>query len=112
MDEPQLPVRADEPRIAEVLFNLLDNAVKFSEPGDAIHIQSRGRQVTIADEGCGIAADKLPHIFEVFYQCDASHQKKGNGLGLPIVKRILSLLGGTISCTSEEGAGTKFSIQF
>ena len=107
-----LTLETDPELLEEVWINLLDNAVKFSEPGDAIHIQSRGRQVTIADEGCGIAADKLPHIFEVFYQCDASHQKKGNGLGLPIVKRILSLLGGTISCTSEEGAGTKFSIQF
>ena len=66
--------------------------------------------ISVKDEGIGIPADKQAHIFERFYQCDESHQEKGHGLGLSIVKRILELLGGQIACKSQSGKGTEMIV--
>lgn len=104
----------NEQLLAHVWNNLFDNAVKFTGEGGCIHVsctrENGGITVTVSDNGCGIAPDALPHIFDKFYQEDSSHATKGNGLGLPLAKRIVELCGGTISAESG-GHGTKFVVR-
>lgn len=68
--------------------------------------------VVIRDTGCGISEHDMKHIFDQFYQADASRATQGNGLGLTLVKRIVLLLGGRISVDSTLGVGTQFTITF
>lgn len=114
MDLPALHIESDPDMTKQVWLNLIDNAVKYSETGKTIHITGELAAgsicVRIRDEGIGIPADKQAHIFERFYQCDESHQEKGHGLGLSIVKRILELLGGQIDCQSKLGEGTEMMV--
>ena len=111
---PSLPIESDPDLTKQVWLNLIDNAVKYSETGSTIHITGElgvdSICVRIRDEGIGIPAEKQTHIFERFYQCDESHQEKGHGLGLSIVKRILELLGGQIDCQSQLGKGTEMAV--
>ena len=114
MDLPNLHIEGDPDMIKQVWLNLIDNAVKYTERGRTIHISGYGAPnaicVRIRDEGIGIPEEKQPHIFERFYQCDESHQEKGHGLGLSIVKRILELSGGLIECHSQPGQGTEMAV--
>ena len=114
MDLPSLQIESDPDMTKQVWLNLIDNAVKYSEHGSTIHISGQLTPnsicVHIRDEGIGIPEDKQSHIFERFYQCDESHQEKGHGLGLSIVKRILELLGGQIACQSRPGVGTEMIV--
>ncbi|MBQ4165643.1 MAG: HAMP domain-containing histidine kinase [Oscillospiraceae bacterium] len=100
--------------LSHVWNNLFDNAVKFTPENGKISVSCRqgGGVITVRvrDNGEGIPNEALPHIFEKFYQSDASHATKGNGLGLPLVKRILSLCGGQISVHSTLGMGTEFTV--
>ena len=104
----------NEQLLAHVWNNLFDNAVKFTPEGGTICTSCKRQNgevtVVIADSGCGISEDALPHIFEKFYQADSSHATKGNGLGLPLVKRIVELCGGDITVGSELGKGTEFTV--
>lgn len=97
-----------------VWINLIDNAMKYSEANTQIHISLTKQEheifITICDEGIGIPKDKMDKIYNRFYQCEESHKKKGAGLGLSIVKRILDLLHGTIQYESEQGKGTKVTV--
>ena len=114
IDLPPLQIESDPDLTKQVWLNLIDNAVKYSGEGSTIHISGQLAQnsicVCIRDEGMGIPADKQAHIFERFYQCDESHQEKGHGLGLSIVKRIMELLGGQIACQSQPGQGTEMIV--
>lgn len=105
----------NEQLLAHVWSNLFDNAVKFTPEGGLIGVscvrQKGGVVVTVTDSGCGIPESVLPHIFEKFYQADSSHATKGNGLGLPLVKRIVELCGGEIEVRSEAGKGTAFTVR-
>lgn len=96
----------NEQLLAHVWNNLFDNAVKFTDEGGCIRVsctrENGGVVVTVSDNGCGISPEALPHIFDKFYQEDSSHATKGNGLGLPLAKRIVELYGGTISAQSAE----------
>lgn len=96
----------NEQLLAHVWNNLFDNAVKFTDEGGCIRVsctrENGGIVVTVSDNGCGISPEALPHIFDKFYQEDSSHATKGNGLGLPLAKRIVELYGGTISAQSAE----------
>ena len=100
----------------QVWINLMDNAIKFSNEKGKIYVSAAYNQdkteieVIIKDEGPGISQDKLPKIFDKFYQCDESHKTEGHGLGLSIVKRIIELTGGSIECTSKENQGCEFKI--
>ena len=76
----------------------------------AMRVEEGKIAVQIEDHGCGIGAEALPHIFEKFYQEDASHATDGNGLGLALVKRILTLCGGEISVRSCPGEGSVFTV--
>lgn len=104
------------PVLEEMIFNLLDNAVKYNRAGGRaeISISENAQRVTIAvsDTGIGIPADSLPRIFERFYRVDKSHSRKigGTGLGLSIVKHAAALHGGTVFAESSEGNGTTITV--
>ncbi|MGI8430931.1 MAG: ATP-binding protein [Chthoniobacterales bacterium] len=106
------PLEVDEARLQEVVYNLLENAVKYSEPGGHIQVRATraGEQIcfSVADAGLGIAPRDLPRIFERFYRADKSRQRErgGTGLGLSIVKHIAQLHGGQVEAESEPGQGT------
>lgn len=104
----------NEQLLAHVWNNLFDNAVKFTPEGGRISVSCHSAAdvitIRIRDTGTGIPQESLPHIFEKFYQADASHGTKGNGLGLPLVKRIITLCGGRISVHSKENEGTEFTV--
>lgn len=104
-------INADALLINRVITNLLDNALKYTEPGGSITVKLLDRQadilVQIADTGIGISQDHLPHIFDPFYQ--ANPGSPGSGLGLSIVKKIVEAHGGNIWVESEPGKGSTFS---
>jgi signal transduction histidine kinase len=111
-----LPVgRGDERRLAQVLMNLVGNAIKFTDEGE-IRISARATKskfvVKVADTGPGIPETEHTRIFEEFHQVDSSNTKKkgGTGLGLAITKRIVELHGGRISVESELGKGSTFRV--
>ncbi len=107
-------VKADMDKIQQVLYNLVDNAVKFSNQESAIRIttEEKGNKVMIAvkDNGIGIPKESLNRIWERFYKTDSSRgkDKKGTGLGLSIVKEIIAAHEENISVVSTEGVGTEF----
>jgi len=107
---------ADENRLQEVIYNLLDNAVKYSQPGGTVSLRAAlaGDQVriSVADQGVGIREADLPRIFERFYRADKGRSRElgGTGLGLSIVKHIVQLHGGSVEAESEPGKGTTISV--
>jgi signal transduction histidine kinase len=103
----------DERRIAQVLLNLVGNAIKFTETGEVIvsvTVDETTFEIAVTDTGPGIPADEREKIFEEFHQIDSSstRQKGGTGLGLAISKRIVELHGGRIWVESEPGRGSSF----
>jgi len=109
-DAPQ--VRADAQRLHQVLFNLLDNAVKYTQAGGQVRIFAKDGaeeiEVCVADNGSGIAPEHLPRIFERFYRADKARSRElgGTGLGLSIVKHIVQAHGGRVWAESELGQGS------
>jgi signal transduction histidine kinase len=116
-DDIRLTVYGDSERLKQVLFNLLDNAIRHTPEGGRIEVQSRPAgncvEVRIADTGAGIDPAELPYIWERFYTGDASRlsRRERSGLGLTITKQLVELMGGTIGVTSELGAGTTFTLR-
>ena len=104
----------DELMLAHVWNNLFDNAVKFTPEGGRIFVSCHRSAgvitIRVRDSGEGIPQEALPHIFEKFYQADSSHATKGNGLGLPLAKKIVELCGGRIGVQSDYGKGTEFTV--
>ena len=112
----QLPlVEIDSQRISQVLYNLLDNAIRHTANGGEIIVAAQERngyiEVSVSDNGEGIPPEDLPHIFERFYRVDKSRAKAtgGNGLGLTIAKRLVEAHGGKITVQSEVGKGSRFT---
>jgi heavy metal sensor kinase len=105
-------VRGDEDQIRRLLFNLLDNAIKFTPTGGAVVVRLRRRdgvaRTEIADTGVGIPAEHLPHVFERFYRVDPARgrEAEGVGLGLSICRSIAEAHGGAIRVESAVGRGT------
>jgi PAS domain S-box-containing protein len=101
-------VRADGEWLEQAMLVVVSNAVKYSGRGGRIRLRLQGSTIAVEDEGEGISAEDLPHIFDRFYQGeDASG---GFGLGLPICKELVERMGGKISMDSQEGIGTKVKI--
>ncbi|MBA2743012.1 MAG: PAS domain-containing protein [Chthoniobacterales bacterium] len=110
------PIRADEGRLQEVVYNLLENAVKYSREGGSIRVsatrENSSVRIGVSDDGIGIAARELPRVFERFYRVDKARSREvgGTGLGLSIVKHIAQLHGGVAEAQSKLGAGTTVSV--
>lgn len=110
-------VEGDRARLREMVFNLLDNAIRYTPSGGRISLSiSRSDTkavIAIADTGIGIPAEDIPHIFERFYRVDKARSRAegGAGLGLAISKYIAELHGGTIDVESEVGKGSTFSVR-
>jgi two-component system phosphate regulon sensor histidine kinase PhoR len=107
------PICADRTRLQEALYNLLDNAVKYSRERGEVRLSARQRdgeiELAVSDEGIGIAKEDLPRIFERFYRADKARSPDrvgGTGLGLAIVKHIAQLHGGRVEAESELEKGT------
>jgi signal transduction histidine kinase len=109
-------IYADKARIDQVVYNLMENAVKYTQEGGTITVtltkQGREAQLTIEDNGPGIPEDNLTHVFERFYRVDKARGREsgGTGLGLAIAQQMINLHSGTIQVESEEGKGTKFIV--
>jgi signal transduction histidine kinase len=108
-------INADENRIQQILYNLIGNAIKFTEKG-AVSVSAKifddgTVAVSVEDTGIGISADKFDRIFESFEQADGSTAREygGTGLGLSITKKLVELHGGTINVESTPGAGSRFT---
>ena len=110
------PFRGSRIHLESALFNLLDNAVKFSEPGGRVDVvvetHDRDLRVSVADEGIGIPAAERSRIFERFYRVDRARSRHtgGTGLGLSIVRHVALNHGGDVNVTSREGYGSQFTI--
>lgn len=109
-----LPVLADKSKIEQVLYNLLDNAIKFSHADSSIKIETSEKHgkvfVSVKDHGIGIPKDSLKLIFDRFYKTDLSRgkDKRGTGLGLSITKEIIRAHNENINVISTEGVGSEF----
>lgn len=107
-------VKADKEKIQQVIYNLLDNAVKFSNPHSTVTITTYRKKkcmfISVRDHGIGIAPDQIPKIWSRFYKSDSSRgkNKRGTGLGLSIVREIIQAHGQNINVISTEGAGSEF----
>ena len=113
LDAPDtLMLRADQDKIERICYNLLSNALKYTSEGGEIQLKATekdGRvEISVTDNGCGIASDELPYIFNRFYQ--AKNAGRGTGIGLAIVKAFTELHHGEVSATSKLGKGSTFTI--
>ena len=102
--------------IEQAIVNLLDNAIKYSEPGRGVELAAAGNEsqveISVRDHGCGIPAEHLSRIFERFYRVDKARSRDmgGTGLGLAIVKHIAQAHGGSVTVTSDVGVGSTFTL--
>ena len=113
-----LTIITNKDKMTQVIVNLLSNALKYTSPGGTISILTEDFtdrfELTIKDTGIGIKKEDIPRIFERLYRTDQSRNRKtgGSGIGLSIVKAIVSSLGGNIQVTSVPGLGSRFKITF
>lgn len=113
--EEDVLVDIDAELLSLVWNNLFSNAIKFTQAQGKISLSLKSAEefavVQVTDTGCGIPAEVGNHIFEKFYQGDTSHATQGNGLGLALVKRVMDIVGGDISVSSEVGKGSTFTVK-
>jgi signal transduction histidine kinase len=117
--EAEQPVRVegDRARLKQVIVNLVDNAIKYTPAGGLVGVKvcaTNGRAVLeVNDNGVGIPPEAAPHIFERFYRVDKarSRQMGGAGLGLSIIKAIVTAHGGQVKVESAEGRGSRFLVE-
>lgn len=110
----EIKIYANEELTSHIWKNLLSNAIKFTPEGGSVTVTLKGTEnsvtVTVADSGIGMSDEVKSHIFEKFYQGDASHHRAGYGIGLTMVKRAVLLCGGKIAVESEPGKGSRFTV--
>jgi PAS domain S-box-containing protein len=123
VEAPQGPIVADPDRLQQVVWNLLSNAIKFTPKGGRVRVKLRRVpeagaaervRIEVHDEGAGISPERLPHVFERFWQADPSSTRRhrGLGLGLAIVRHLVEMHGGTVSAESRgEGYGSTFAVE-
>lgn len=109
------------PLLEQAVINLVDNAIKYSDPGDTVRLEAdveHGKDgsnllIRVVDDGAGISAEHLPRLFERFYRADKARSRTlgGTGLGLAIVKHIVQAHGGTVAVESTPGVGSVFTIR-
>lgn len=118
LERPPIQLRCDTRRVQQILLNLLSNAIKFTPRGGRIRLTTQldaaaqTVQITVCDSGIGIPTDVLPRIFDPFMQVqsDLKREHGGTGLGLPLVRRMVELHGGSITIESTPGEGSVFTI--
>ncbi|MDF2657165.1 MAG: hypothetical protein K0R19_3639 [Bacillota bacterium] len=114
----EIYIGGNNDRFKQLMFNLIENAVKYSHPGGAIAVTAERKEgrvyISVKDEGIGIPEEHLPRLFERFYRVDKSRSQKegGTGLGLAIVKHIAALFEAEIKVESELGKGSTFTVIF
>jgi two-component system sensor histidine kinase MprB len=104
-------VDADGDRLSRAVGNLLDNARKWSPPGQAVSVVCRAGAVVVRDRGPGIAREDLPHVFDRFYRAPSARGLPGSGLGLAIVAQVVKAEGGSIVATIDPEGGTRMTMQ-
>ncbi len=113
---PDVTMQADESKLGQVFYNLIDNAIKYTPAGGHVRVTlaQRGREAvfTVQDDGIGIPEADVPHIFDRFYRVDKarSRQSGGTGLGLSIVRQMAQLHGGTVSVSPAPEKGSVFTV--
>jgi two-component system heavy metal sensor histidine kinase CusS len=109
-------IYADPDLFERALGNLLDNALRFTPENGSIQISVSEHdddfEVAVSDDGCGIAPEHLPRVFDRFYRAESSRSSDGAGLGLALVKSIVDLHGGSATIHSEIGRGTTVTLIF
>lgn len=115
VDLPETIYYGSEDLLFQVWQNIIGNGVKFAPDYGTLRVSIKSLEdtisVAISDNGCGIEPSELSRIFDKFYQCDSTHSKEGNGLGLALAKQIVDLHQGTISAESEINKGTTFTVK-
>ncbi|CAM3181523.1 ATP-binding protein [Vibrio mytili] len=106
----------DSTRLSQILFNLIGNAIKFTDKGKvSVQVRERNNElsITVIDTGIGISKDKLEYVFTAFHQIDRSITRRfgGTGLGLAITKHLVEMMRGTVQVESQENLGTKFVVK-
>lgn len=111
-------VRGDEKRMEQIMMNLLENAIRYTDEGEiTVHVDEDVDGDTVLfiveDTGIGIPEEELPYVFERFYRVEKSRSRQygGTGLGLSIVKKLVELHGGKIRITSQPGVGTRCEVR-
>ncbi len=112
--EDEIVILADNSKIRQVVINLIDNAIKYSDPGQAIDVtlkkEGRFSVLSVRDYGKGIPKDEMDKVFDRFFRCSNSYQIYGSGLGLAISKEIVEKHGGTIEIEKDIDKGSKFTV--
>lgn len=112
--DDRIELTADQSLITQLLLNLTENAVKYGKDGGDVWVSATrsgsDTVLTVADNGIGISAENLPHIFERFFRADASRDRTGTGLGLSIAEWIVAVHGGSIQAESRLNEGTTFLV--
>ncbi len=114
--EDSCDMYADKVKLEQVAYNLMENAVKYTQPGGSIRVSllrvGKDAQLTVTDNGPGISQENISHVFERFYRVDKARSRDsgGTGLGLSIAQQIVTLHSGTIRVESEEGEGASFIV--
>ena len=108
---------AHKAKLQQLVGNLLDNAVKFTPSGGTVSVtltkepETGLARLAVSDTGIGISDEDKPNLFKRFWRSDASRSLPGNGLGLAVVKAIVTSYGGSVTCTSRPGVGTTFIVK-
>ncbi|HXE47895.1 MAG TPA: HAMP domain-containing sensor histidine kinase [Ramlibacter sp.] len=112
--DPSTRVEADADKLKQILINLVDNAVKFSPPQSSVRVRAQpaaaALRILVEDQGPGVPAEDVPHLFERFFRGRAAGVAPGSGLGLAIAKNLARLHGGDITLNSAPGQGSTFTL--
>ena len=117
LPEGEIVRSAHKAKLQQLVGNLLDNAVKFTPTGGTVSVTLSKEpdtglaRLAVSDTGIGISEADQPNLFKRFWRSDASRSLPGNGLGLAVVKAIVTSYGGTVTCTSRPGVGTTFVVK-